>query len=176
MWGATNVLVYHGSYKEIHEPNVTFGREALDFGLGFYVTTLQDQAEKWALRNLKKKDILIAKPIVNVYDFDNQGLLIKSFNGYSEDWFDFVCACRSKTAAQQHHDATFGNMADDDVATAVDDYMSQLRAGRITPLAKLATLELLSFSKPTDQFCIHKQSVADSRLSFLHSYEVGVDT
>jgi len=44
------VLVYHGSNMEICSPDPGYGRFNLDFGKGFYVTTLQAQAEKWAPR------------------------------------------------------------------------------------------------------------------------------
>ena len=42
--------VYHGSWMEIAEPDLKHSRTDVDFGKGFYVTTYQKQAEKWALR------------------------------------------------------------------------------------------------------------------------------
>jgi len=44
------MLVYHGSTKEIQKPDLNYGRFNLDFGNGFYVTTISEQAEKWAMR------------------------------------------------------------------------------------------------------------------------------
>lgn len=44
------MTVFHGSNKEIQAPDVSFPKNYLDFGKGFYVTTYQNQAEKWAFR------------------------------------------------------------------------------------------------------------------------------
>ena len=42
------ITLYHGSYMEIPEPLAKAGRQNLDFGPGFYLTKLKDQAEAWA--------------------------------------------------------------------------------------------------------------------------------
>lgn len=41
------MLVYHTSNQRFTDPDVIHSREALDFGKGFYVTRLKDQAEKY---------------------------------------------------------------------------------------------------------------------------------
>lgn len=41
------MTVFHGSNKEIQTPDVSFSKNYLDFGKGFYLTTYQNQAEKW---------------------------------------------------------------------------------------------------------------------------------
>ena len=43
------MTVFHGSNMEIKNPAVSFSKNYLDFGKVFYVTTFQNQAEKWAL-------------------------------------------------------------------------------------------------------------------------------
>lgn len=40
--------LFHGSYTKVDNPTVNAGRRNLDFGVGFYVTNLRSQAEKWA--------------------------------------------------------------------------------------------------------------------------------
>ena len=42
--------VYHGSTVIVDAPLVGAGRRNLDFGLGFYVTDLEQQAVSWATR------------------------------------------------------------------------------------------------------------------------------
>lgn len=42
------MIVYHGSYCEIKLPNIVFSRDDLDFGKGFYVTSIKEQAINWA--------------------------------------------------------------------------------------------------------------------------------
>ena len=42
--------LYHGSTEIIKNPIVSYGRENLDFGKGFYTTSIQKQAETWVAR------------------------------------------------------------------------------------------------------------------------------
>ena len=44
------ITVYHGGTEPIEHPLVSAGRPGLDFGQGFYVTAMRDQAELWADR------------------------------------------------------------------------------------------------------------------------------
>ena len=41
------MILYHGSYAEISEPDLSHSRANVDFGKGFYTTTIHEQAEKW---------------------------------------------------------------------------------------------------------------------------------
>ena len=68
------MIVYHGSIEEIRNPDVLHSFHALDFGKGFYVTSVKEQAERWARR---KADIYRHTPgIVNVYQM----------KAITEDW------------------------------------------------------------------------------------------
>jgi hypothetical protein len=59
------MIVYHGTTIKVQNPNVAFSKRYLDFGRGFYLTTFQNQAEKWALRKgLRQR----ADAIVNIYE------------------------------------------------------------------------------------------------------------
>ena len=40
--------LYHGSYTLVESPMVAKRRRNLDFGQGFYLTSLRHQAEQWA--------------------------------------------------------------------------------------------------------------------------------
>lgn len=42
------MIVYHGSYMIVKEPSVRFSKSNMDFGAGFYVTTVKEQAIRWA--------------------------------------------------------------------------------------------------------------------------------
>lgn len=44
------MIVYHSSYMIIDKPDILHSREALDFGKGFYVTVLHEQAVRYAER------------------------------------------------------------------------------------------------------------------------------
>ena len=40
--------LYHGSYCRVEYPDIEHSRDLLDFGKGFYVTTIPEQANSWA--------------------------------------------------------------------------------------------------------------------------------
>ena len=42
------ITLYHGSYTEIKNPMTNVGRKNLDFGQGFYLTNIKEQAEAWS--------------------------------------------------------------------------------------------------------------------------------
>lgn len=47
--------LYHASSLVIKQPDVYHSREHLDFGKGFYLTSLYDQAYKYAMRFLLRR-------------------------------------------------------------------------------------------------------------------------
>ena len=59
------MIVYHGSTDVVRYPDVDHSYRSLDFGKGFYVTSVRKQAERWARR---KAGILGKnKAIINIY-------------------------------------------------------------------------------------------------------------
>lgn len=46
--------VYHASTCIIEKPETLHSRQFLDFGPGFYITTMYDQAEKYAARFVRR--------------------------------------------------------------------------------------------------------------------------
>ena len=42
------MIVYHGSSEIVKKPDVLHSYRPLDFGMGFYVTTVEEQAARWA--------------------------------------------------------------------------------------------------------------------------------
>ena len=41
------MILYHGSYLEIKSPDLEHSRKNVDFGCGFYLTPIYEQAVKW---------------------------------------------------------------------------------------------------------------------------------
>lgn len=106
--------IYHGSYTKIEEPRVLEGKYTKDFGMGFYCTTLKKQAERWAGK--------FDTPMVNVYDYSlNQDLKVLEFKEMTDEWLDFVVACRN--GHQHDYDIVIGAMADDQIYNYVSDYI-----------------------------------------------------
>lgn len=106
--------LYHGSYAKVEQPQIIKEQYTKDFGTGFYCTILKEQAERWA----GKYD----SPWVNVYEYTkNENLRILEFKELTDDWLDFVVACR---AGQRHdYDIVIGAMADDQIYNYVADYI-----------------------------------------------------
>ena len=49
--------LYHGSYIAVSSPFVGLGRKKVDFGQGFYLTKLREQAASWAICILNQEII-----------------------------------------------------------------------------------------------------------------------
>ena len=52
------MILYHGGTEAVMHPDCKMGRPDLDFGQGFYVTRLQDQAEGFARRKARAEKLL----------------------------------------------------------------------------------------------------------------------
>lgn len=57
------MILFHGSNIAIKKPLVSCGRLNVDFGQGFYTTTIKSQAIKWAARFKES-------PVISIYDLD----------------------------------------------------------------------------------------------------------
>lgn len=108
------LTVYHGGYQPIQTPEIRIGRNTKDFGSGFYCTVIKEQAERWARRYRTK--------IVSIYDVRmDSALKIKEFKEMTDEWLDFIIACRS--GKQHDYDLVIGAMADDQIYNFISDYM-----------------------------------------------------
>jgi len=116
------MIVYHGSTEIVKKPDVKHSYRALDFGKGFYVTTVREQAERWA----RRKAAIMGKDnaIINIYQMKGNvdGLLVKSFDENLLEWIDFVCRCRDGNEDYLKYDLIFGKVANDKVFRVVDMY------------------------------------------------------
>ena len=60
------MILYHGSFLEIAKPDLVHSRPNVDFGRGFYVTPLYEQAAKWCGKFKRRgKDGIISR-----YEYD----------------------------------------------------------------------------------------------------------
>ncbi len=115
------MIVCHGSDQIVKNPDTLHSYRALDFGKGFYVTTVREQAERWARR---KADLTGGKAIVNQYVMKevSTDLRIKRFSDDLQEWIEFVYACRDGSAEYEQHDVIIGKVANDKVFRVVDMY------------------------------------------------------
>lgn len=136
-------FIYHGSNVIVEHPDIRIRGYEKDFGYGFYCTNLERQAKKWALTKG-------GGHVVSIYEFaEYDGCKTKIFETMTEEWLDFVVACRM--GIRHDYDIVEGPMADDTIWNFVED----LVAGTISREAFWA---LVKFKYPTHQivFCTQK--------------------
>lgn len=158
------MIVYHGTTEIIEKPDVNHSKKYLDFGKGFYLTTYEDQAKKWAVRKGMRQE---KAGVVNVYELEErwENCQVLSFEKENEKWLDFVCACRKGEPLNKDYDIIIGNVADDDVFKTVDMYFRGL-------WDKEKVLGELRYYKMNNQICITNQETLDRVLKFQKAYEV----
>lgn len=141
------MIVYHGSIECVKEPDVLHSYRPLDFGKGFYVTAVKEQAERWAKRKADIYDKNVG--IVSVYEMQEgtPDLVIKKFDEDLHEWIDFVCACRDGKLIYQQYDVVFGKVADDKVFRVVDMYHSGIwdKERAISEIKVYRTYEQIAF-------------------------------
>ncbi len=150
------MLLYHGSSMEVECPKVLVSGFYKDFGYGFYCTNLEKQARRWAL--VKK-----STHVVNRYKYvENSDLKILKFDGMTEEWLDFVVACRN--GVNHLYDIVEGPMADDTIWDYIEDFLDGL-------ITREAFWVLVKFKYPTHQivFC---NDTALKTLTFEGSYRL----
>ena len=88
------MILYHGTNCSIDKIDLDKCRPYKDFGKGFYLTTIREQAEKMAHRVAR---IYGGEPTVNVYEFDGipTDLKVKRFESPTQDWAMFVIRNRN---------------------------------------------------------------------------------
>jgi hypothetical protein len=143
--------VYHGSYKEVIEIDLSQSRPHRDFGRGFYVTNIRAQAEYWATRMGRIHNTQGVVTEYTFYDnaFTEWGLKMLRFDGYTEEWLDFVIINRDPQSSVPAHDYDIveGPVANDNVTDRIHDYLDGL-------VSKPDFLKELSWHKPTHQICL----------------------
>jgi len=147
--------VFHGSYVEIEEIDLSKCQPDRDFGRGFYVTNIREQAEFWAERKGRKDDTAGYVTEFTFYEkaFEHYEVKALRFENYTEEWLDFVVTNRNPSSPSPSHDYDIveGPVADDKVTRRIFAYMEG-------HLSKAAFLEELKFFRHTHQiaFCTVK--------------------
>lgn len=154
--------VYHASSVIVEHPDTKHSRNYLDFGSGFYVTTMLEQAQKYGVRFTRRG----RKAIINTYELSDDFTKWKviKFEHYDEKWLDFVTESRAGRTVGEY-DIVIGGIDNDKVFRTVDLYF----AGDIS---KEECLQRLIFEKPNNQICIRNQRVLDECLTFKYHQQL----
>lgn len=159
------MIVYHGSYCIVDNPHVSFSRDALDFGKGFYVTEIKEQAINWT-NKFKRRG---KNGYLNIYKLDidrtKKIFKVKEFLSYDLEWLDFILECRAGSNIYLKYDIIIGGIADDRVYNTIELYQDHL-------IERNEALKRLQYYKPNQQICIINQEIINKYLKYEESKEV----
>lgn len=157
------LTVYHGATCVIEQPLCNIGRPNLDFGQGFYVTDLREQAVSWAKRQSIERALI---PQLNVYELDIERIRsvfrCLRFETYNEEWLNFIAHSRKGLEPWRGYDFIEGGVADDRVINTVEDYMN----GDI-PVD--FALKRLAQHLPNNQMCLLNQTLVSECLHYINT-------
>lgn len=142
------MILYHGSFLEIAEPDLVHSRSNVDFGRGFYVAPLYEQAVKWCGK-FKRRG---RDGVISHYVFDEiceDELKVLKFDSYSEDWLEFILNCRREKDTTDY-DLVVGGVANDRVFNTVELYFDGL-------IDKKEAINRLRYEKPNLQICFRTE-------------------
>lgn len=158
--------LYHGGTEKIIHPDCLFGRNDLDFGVGFYLTDIKEQAIRWAKRMALRRG---QQPIINVYSFDKEQFISDAnnliFHSYNRDWLYFICESRRGNKPWAGLDYIEGGVANDRVIDTINLFMANL-------IDENKALERLSSYEPTNQICLLNQELCDKYLKFEYAEQL----
>ncbi len=116
------MILFHGSNTKIESIDFERCCPYKDFGKGFYLTEIEEQAQQMARRAAA---IYGGEDVVTRFEFDEEGasadtgLKIKRFLEPDKEWALFIMSNRSKEDLHPTHeyDIVIGAVADDTIAT-----------------------------------------------------------
>ncbi|GHT81252.1 hypothetical protein FACS1894125_1630 [Actinomycetota bacterium] len=167
--------LYHGSNVSFDVIDLSKSHPFKDFGKGFYVTTIEEQAIAMAKRttDIEKTGI----PAVMTYEFDEldlQDLSYKKFpagnDELSDKWAEFILNNRNRKFTDfadqlsnhdNKYDIVFGPVANDNIARVFSLYTQGI-------IRYEQLKDELKFKKLTDQFSFH----TDKAVALLKLVEV----
>ena len=118
------IRLYHGSNVLIEQIDLSRSKRGKDFGQGFYLNANPDQAMEMAARTTRFLNE--GEPTLSCFEFDEDeatknGLNIKIFLDYSEEWAEFIVMNRKNNSDIPAHsyDIVIGPIADDTVGVQI---------------------------------------------------------
>lgn len=154
-----SIPCFHGSRKTIAHPDLSYSRNDVDFGIGFYMTSDETMAKKWACN--KNSSFL------NTYALKLEGLKIHTFEP-DEEWLEYCAANRYQENSlfdDSDYDVLIGPTADDKLFNTLDMYADGL-------LSTEEAIKVINCMKYSNQIVVKKQIVIDECLVFKGSKEL----
>ena len=166
------MLLYHGSNQEIVTVDLSCCKPYKDFGRGFYLTTIEEQAKLMAKRTAR---IFGGFPAVTAYTFDamamsEHDLSVKVFSEPTAEWALFVLNNRNRDFYDHadlcsNHDNKFdivtGPVANDDIALLFRTFANGY-------IDMEALVNGMKYKNLSDQYSFH----TERSIAFLSKVEV----
>jgi len=164
------MILFHGSNTDVSCIDLSKCSKYKDFGQGFYLTSIKQQACEWAKKITKRAKT--GKPTLNIYEFDDNLNDLKSitFAEPNADWATFIINNRNRDFINHsdrlsNHDCKYdfvhGLVANDDISTILETFLLG-----ILPISELS--KALIYKELNDQYSFHSTK-AISHLEFLGS-------
>ncbi|MBQ3427750.1 MAG: DUF3990 domain-containing protein [Clostridia bacterium] len=153
------MILFHGSNTDINDIDLNMCRPFKDFGRGFYLTTIKEQAVNMAKRVSR---IYGGDPMVNIFEFNIEsayGMNIKEFSQTSAEWAIFVMNNRSRGFTDNDSDAcnndskydiVIGPVADDGLTALIETY-----AHGLADIEKIVSK--MRYKNVSDQYSFHTE-------------------
>lgn len=155
--------LYHSSNIIVEFPDTMHSRNYLDFGRGFYLTSLYDQGIRYAQR-FKRRGQTAWLNTYKISLSEKKLWKIKRFETYDKDWLDFVAQCRNGNDVGDY-DMIIGGIANDRVIMTLDRYFSN-------EISEEEALGILRFEKPNIQYCIRSERMLQECLTYIESKQI----
>jgi hypothetical protein len=143
------ITLFHGSNQIFNAVDLSMSKDRRDFGRGFYLTTIREQAEAWAenmyIRHGGDGEFLY------IFEFEESTeLKIKRFTGLNTEWLQMIKENRTKGCTQHRYDAVYGPVANDNTMRTIALYIAGIYTSE-------AALEQLRFFRANDQLSVHTE-------------------
>ena len=167
------MILYHGSNIEITEIDLNKCKPYKDFGRGFYLTTLKEQAARMAENRAALFD---GEPVITVFEVEDEIMDLPELNtgtfptSPTVEWARFIVNNRSKEFddfesldcnIDSKYDVVFGPVADDAVAATIRRFLGE-------KLDEEGLRSRLTYKELSNQYSFHTEK------AIAHLRKVGV--
>ena len=178
------LILYHGSYCEVKEPDLDKCAKRKDFGQGFYLTTSKEQTESFLRTSIAK-----AMAGGRIDDAQNYGyistfelklfrqLQIHIFENADVEWLHCIAAHRKKKLfikvedEMKNYDVIVGKIADDATNATLTAYLAGAFGTAGDKEADNFCIKQLLPNKLKDQYCF-KTKAAIECLNFVEGEKI----
>lgn len=178
------MILYHGSYCEVKEPDLAKCAKRKDFGQGFYLTTSKEQAESFLKTSIVKA--IATGKIVDNQEFGYiskyeikllNALEVHVFEEADVNWLHCIAAHRKKKLfieverEMAKYDVIIGKIADDATNATLTAYLGNVFGTVGDREADDFCIKQLLPNKLKDQYCF-KTKGAFECLKFMESEKI----